>query len=111
VDWFIRPANRRVLEKLRAASVWPQAEARREAELGDQPLSGLTFVITGTLPSMSRSDAKAYIESHGGKVTGSVSKKTDYLLLGADPGSKLDKARGLGVPTVDEAGLHQLVDE
>ena len=68
-------------------------------------------MITGTLPSMSRSEAKAYIEAHGGKVTGSVSKSTDYLLLGAGPGSKLDKARSLGVPTVDEAGLHRLVGE
>jgi DNA ligase (NAD+) len=68
----------------------------------------LTFVITGTLPTWSREDAKNFIEQHGGKVTTSVSKKTDYLVLGESPGSKFDKAQALGVPTVDEEGLKQL---
>jgi DNA ligase (NAD+) len=68
-------------------------------------LSGLTFVITGTLPTLSRDDAKSMIEEHGGKVAGSVSKKTAYLVAGVDPGSKLDKAGELGVPVLDEEQL------
>jgi DNA ligase (NAD+) len=68
-------------------------------------------VITGTLPTLSRSDAKALIETHGGKVTGSVSGNTDYLLLGADPGSKLDQARQKGVRTLSEDELRQLIKE
>jgi DNA ligase (NAD+) len=67
-------------------------------------------VITGTLPSLSRNDAKEIIERHGGRVTGSVSKKTSYLLLGENPGSKIDKAQSLGVPILDEAGLLNLVE-
>jgi DNA ligase (NAD+) len=78
---------------------------------GPQPLAGLTFVITGTLPTMSRDQAKAYIETHGGKVTGSVSGRTDYLLAGEKAGSKLAKAEKLGVPVVDEAALARLAGE
>ncbi|HRO25626.1 MAG TPA: NAD-dependent DNA ligase LigA, partial [Promineifilum sp.] len=69
---------------------------------------GLTFVITGTLPTMSRDDATAFIERHGGKVTGSVSKKTDFLVAGEAAGSKLTKAQELGVKIIDEAGLMRL---
>lgn len=69
------------------------------------PLAGKTFVITGTLPSMSRDEAKTYIEAHGGKVSGSVSKKTSYLVAGEDAGSKLDKANSLGVPVLSEDDL------
>jgi DNA ligase (NAD+) len=111
VDWFARPANRQVLEKLRSAGVWPRAEkpaARSEAE---QPFAGLTFVVTGTLPTLSRDGAREYIQERGGKVTDSVSKKTSYLVLGEAPGSKLDKARELGVPVVDEVGLRKLAGE
>lgn len=107
VDWFARPANRRVLRKLKAAGVWPVATAAETA--GAQgPLAGLTFVITGTLPSLGRDDARELIESRGGKVTDSVSKKTDYLVLGAEPGSKLAKAKSLGIKVIDEKGLKQL---
>jgi DNA ligase (NAD+) len=76
----------------------------------DGPLVGKTFVITGTLPNLSREDATERIEEAGGKVTGSVSKKTDYLLLGADPGSKLAKAEKLGTEIVDEEAFLQLLD-
>lgn len=69
------------------------------------PLAGKTFVITGTLPSMSRDEAKTYIEAHGGKVSGSVSKKTSYLVAGEAAGSKLDKANALGVPVLSEDDL------
>ena len=110
VDWFERPANRQVLEKLRAAGVWPveQAPAIPASAL---PLAGQTFVVTGTLAGFSREEIKDFIESRGGKVIGSVSKKTGYLVLGENPGSKLDKARELGVPVLDEVGLRQLAGE
>ena len=74
-------------------------------------LSGKTFVITGTLPTMSREEAKTFIEAHGGKVTGSVSKKTSYLVAGEAAGSKLDKANALGIPVLDEAGLKAMVNQ
>ena len=106
VDWFARETNRRVLEKLEQAGVRIEAEVA-EVE-GPQPLTGLTFVVTGTLPTMSRDQAKAYIEAHGGKVTGSVSGRTDYLLAGERAGSKLAKAEKLGVPVIDEAALARL---
>jgi DNA ligase (NAD+) len=84
-------------------------EARKVAPAGPQPLLGKTFVITGTLEAMSREDAQREIESRGGKVTSSVSKKTDYLVVGAEAGSKLEKARALGVQTLDEPAFLQLI--
>lgn len=106
VEWFSHAPNRTVVEKLRRAGVRLAEEAETPPQEGEQqPLAGKTFVITGTLPSMSRNEAKALIEQHGGKVTGSVSRKTDYLLVGVSPGSKLRKAQQLGVPTIDEATL------
>lgn len=111
IDWFARPANRLVLEKLRKAGVWPRAAIIPPPAAGSQPWSGLTFVVTGTLPTFSREGVKEYIQAHGGKVTDSVSKKTSYLVVGEAPGSKLDKARELGVPILDEAGLRRLAGE
>jgi DNA ligase (NAD+) len=73
-----------------------------------QPLSGKTFVLTGTLPGLSRTDAQSLIRQAGGNVTGSVSKNTDFVLAGADAGSKLDKARALGIPVIDEAEFLRL---
>ncbi|MBL8092198.1 MAG: NAD-dependent DNA ligase LigA, partial [Anaerolineales bacterium] len=107
VDWFKRPANQKVLKKLKAAGVDPQMQKAEGKKQG--VLSGLTFVVTGTLPNFSRDDAKEFIESNGGKVTDSVSKKTSYLVLGENPGSKFDKAKSLGVKIIDEAGLKKLV--
>lgn len=107
VDWFSRPRNREVLRKLKTAGVWPMEQAA-PAQVSALPLEGLTFVITGTLPTMSRAEAKDFIQAHGGKVTGSVSKKTDYLLAGEDPGSKLQKAQALGIPVIDEARLREM---
>lgn len=104
--WFAGPHNRELLEKLRRAGL-PFALVRATAER--QPLAALTFVITGTLPTLGRDEAKALIEQYGGKVTGSVSKKTDYLLAGENAGSKLEKARALGVPVIDEAALRELI--
>jgi DNA ligase (NAD+) len=99
--------NRDVIAALRAAGVrWPEGEPQR-ASAGR--LAGLTFVLTGTLPSLARDDAKTRIEAEGGKVAASVSKKTCYVIAGTDSGSKLEKARELGVPVLDEAGLLQLM--
>ena len=101
--FFDQPHNREVVEQLRACGVtWTEGEPAARAP---QPLSGKTFVITGTLPTLSRDEAKDMLESAGAKVAGSVSKKTDYLLAGADAGSKLDKARELGVSIIDEAQM------
>jgi DNA ligase (NAD+) len=82
------------------------AEERRSAE---GPLSGKTVVLTGALPTLSRDEAKAMIEAAGGKVTGSVSKKTDFVVAGESPGSKLAKAEELEVETIDEEALHELL--
>jgi DNA ligase (NAD+) len=107
-DWFERASNRRLLEKLRRAGVWPRAEAARAGK-GSQALAGLTFVITGTLPGLSREQAKARILEHGGKVASSVSAKTSYLLVGESPGSKLDEARRLGVAQIELDALDELI--
>jgi DNA ligase (NAD+) len=110
VDWFARPANQSVLEKLHRAGVWPRTMPASETGAQAQPFAGQTFVVTGTLPGFSREAAKEYIQSRGGKVTDSVSKKTSYLVLGENPGSKHDKALSLGVRVLSEADLRQLGD-
>jgi len=107
-DWFERASNRKLLEKLRRAGVWPRAEAPK-AGPASQVLAGLTFVITGTLAGVSREQARARIQEHGGKVASAVSSRTSYLLVGQDPGSKLDEARRLGVPQIDLEGLDRLI--
>ena len=106
--WFAQPHNQEVLAKLKENGVW-QVEQGTAASASPQPLAGLTFVITGTLPSLSREEAAKLVEANGGKVTGSVSGKTNYLLLGAEPGSKYTKAVELGVPILDEPGLLKLI--
>jgi DNA ligase (NAD+) len=108
-DWFSLPHNRQVLKKLKAAGVWPQGgQSASVKSKVSNAFNGLTFVVTGTLPTFSRDDAKALIESHGGKVTDSVSKKTSYLVLGESPGSKFDKAKSLGVKIIREEELKKL---
>lgn len=109
VDWFARPRNQAVLNKLKAVGMWPVSEPRT-LSIGPMPLDGLTFVVTGTLPNFSRNDAKQFIQQHGGKVTGSVSAKTDYLVAGENAGSKLDKAQELDIPILDEKALRAMVD-
>jgi len=105
LDFFARPANRELIEHLKAAGVEMTAEKKqRSAEL-----AGLTLVLTGALPNLTRDEAKARIEAAGGKVAGSVSKKTSYVIAGEEAGSKLDKARELNVPVLDEAGLIKLL--
>ena len=107
--FFAQPHHREVVEQLRAAGVhWPEHEGANDAS-ASLPLTGKTLVLTGTLPSLSRDEAKALIESAGGKVAGSVSKKTHWVVAGDEAGSKLDKARELGVPVLDEDGLRALL--
>jgi DNA ligase (NAD+) len=108
-DWFARTSNRKVLDKLRRSGVWPRAVARPRSS-APRRLSGLTFVITGTLDGMSRDEARKLIESNGGKVTSSLSGKTNYLVVGEAPGSKLEQARSLGVAQIDKAGLRRLIE-
>jgi DNA ligase (NAD+) len=107
VDWFSQSANREFLKKLKKAGFWPKSEPPK-ARTGPQPFAGKVFVVTGTLPTFSRKDAKEFIEDLGGKVTDSVSAKTSYLVVGEDAGSKLDKARELGVKILDENALRAL---
>jgi DNA ligase (NAD+) len=105
--FFDQPHNREVVEQLRACGLtWPEGEPAAQTP---QPLSGKTFVITGTLPTLGRDQAKDLLEAAGAKVAGSVSKKTDYLLAGAEAGSKLDKARELGVTVIDEDAMKLLL--
>jgi DNA ligase (NAD+) len=108
VDWIARPANQKVLGKLRGAGVWPIAETPVEVSEDRRTLANLTFVVTGTLASFSRQEIKSFIQDHGGKVTGSVSQKTDYLVSGENPGSKFAKAQNLGIPILDEDALRRL---
>ncbi|MEO8152313.1 MAG: NAD-dependent DNA ligase LigA [Rhizobacter sp.] len=106
--FFQQAHNREVVEQLRAAGVtWDEHDG--EADLSPKPLAGKTFVLTGTLPVLSRDEAKEMIEAAGGKVSGSVSKKTTYVVAGEEAGSKLDKARELGIEVIDEAGLRALL--
>jgi DNA ligase (NAD+) len=106
--FFEQPHNREVVEQLRAAGVhWPEHEG--QADTTPKPLAGKTFVLTGALPTLEREAAKALIEAAGGKVAGSVSKKTHFVVAGEAAGSKLDKARELGVPVIDEAALQAML--
>ena len=107
--FFAQAHNREVVEQLRACGVtWEEGSAASDAP---KPLAGQTFVLTGTLPTLGRDEAKDRIEAAGGKVSGSVSKKTHYVVAGAEAGSKLDKAQALGVTVIDEAGLLALLEE
>jgi DNA ligase (NAD+) len=106
--FFDQPHNREVVEQLRACGVhWEEGEP---AERTPQPLAGKTFVLTGTFPTLSRDQAKDLLEAAGAKVAGSVSKKTDYLVAGAEAGSKLEKAQGLGVSVIDESAMLALLN-
>jgi DNA ligase (NAD+) len=108
VQWHGDDRNRKLLERLRKAGMNFQSELfQPKAQAG--PLAGKTFVLTGTLPSLKREEAAAKIEAAGGKVSGSVSKKTDFVVAGEEAGSKLDKASKLGVKILDEAGLLELL--
>ena len=108
--WFTNAGNRELIAKLRAAGLRIAAE-REATPQASESLAGKVFVITGTLPGLTRDEATALIEAHGGKVTGSVSKKTNYVVAGEAAGSKLDRARELGVPVLDAGGLRAMVGE
>jgi DNA ligase (NAD+) len=106
--FFGEPRNRKVVQELRRLGVrWSESRARTAREL---PLAGKTFVLTGTLPHMTRDEAAERIIARGGRVSGSVSKKTHYVVAGAEPGSKIAKARELGVAVLDEAQLVRLLE-
>jgi DNA ligase (NAD+) len=100
--FFAQPHNREVIEQLRACGItWEEGEAR----VISGPMVGKTVVLTGTLPTLSRDEAKEMLEAAGAKVTGSVSKKTDFVVAGTEAGTKLTKAQGLGITILDESGL------
>ena len=107
-DFFMESHNQEVIKALGRAEAWDDGEARPATAAG--PLAGKTLVLTGTLPTLSRDQAKALIEAAGGKAAGSVSKKTDYVVAGAEAGSKLEKAQELGVKIIDEASLKALLN-
>ena len=107
VNWLSHPQNRRLCERLIEAGLKTEATAEPVGE----KLKGLTFVLTGTLPTMSRDEAAAKIKSAGGKVSGSVSSKTGFVVAGEAAGSKLTKAQSLGVKIIDEAELLRMLDE
>jgi len=108
-DWFADAGNRELCDRLTTAGVGTTLEEMPARQTAEQTFTGKVFVLTGTLPGLTRDEARELIEARGGRVTGSVSKKTDYVLAGADPGSKLDKANQLGVTVVDEAAFKKML--
>jgi DNA ligase (NAD+) len=109
LDWFASAAGQTVLARLRKFAISPQG-TKKGAEPPIHPLAGKTFVLTGTLPTLSRDQASELIRNVGGSVVGSVSKNTDYIVVGDNAGSKLDKARELGIPMLDEAALLKILE-
>ena len=107
VEYFSLDATRGLIDRLQKAGVNTRSKDRPTSDR----LAGLSFVLTGTLPHMTRSEAGARIERLGGKVSGSVSKKTSYVVAGEEAGSKLAKAQGLGIPILDEAALLALLED
>lgn len=108
-QWFHTPANQDLIQRLKAAGLTLHSEAKSQPTATNPTITGKSFVVTGTLPTLKRDQAKALIQQAGGKVTDSVSKKTDYLVVGADAGSKLEKAQSLGITQLSEAELLELL--
>ena len=106
-DWFDDPGNLELCERLAAAGV--QTKLEKVARSADERFAGKLFVLTGTLAAYSRDEARAAIEARGGRVTSSVSKKTDYVVAGDEAGSKLDKAKELGVKVIAEAAFKEML--
>ena len=114
-QWFANPSNQELLAELKGAGLQlelatAELESQQQAKTLNLAISGKSFVLTGTLPSMSRSEAQALIEAAGGRVSGSVSKKTDFVVAGSEAGSKLSKAEQLGVQVLDEVQLRGLLE-
>jgi DNA ligase (NAD+) len=106
-EYFDEPHNLALVGRLRSAGL--QLESATPSTMAEQPLAGATFVLTGTLAAMTRDEAAAAIAARGGRVSASVSKKTTYVVAGADPGSKIKKARDFGVTVIDEEALSRLI--
>ena len=109
LDFFASDAGKKILRRTRQLGIEPKSERISTKKAADLPLAGKTFVLTGTLPSMTRDEATRKIEALGGHVSGSVSKNTDYVLAGAEPGSKIDTAKHLGVRVIDEAEFRKML--
>ena len=109
LDFFASDAGKTILRRTRQLGIEPKSEKISTKRAADLPLAGKTFVLTGTLPSMTRDEATGKIEALGGHVSGSVSNNTDYVLAGAEPGSKIDKAKHLGVRVIDEAEFRKML--
>jgi DNA ligase (NAD+) len=109
LDFFASATGKRILQRLKQLGIQSKSEKVSAKKAEELPLAGKTFVVTGTLPSMTRAEATGKIEALGGHVTSSVSKKTDYVLAGAEPGGKLDKARELGVRIIDDAEFRKML--
>ena len=109
LDFFASDAGKKILRRTRQLGIAPKSEKISTKRAADLPLAGKTFVLTGTLPSMTRDEATGKIEALGGHVSGSVSNNTDYVLAGAEPGSKFDKAKHLGVRVIDEAEFRKML--
>ena len=110
-SWFQVPANQALIDRLRKADLQLTTQSNTTNQSQSKVFSGKTFVITGTLPTLKRDEAKELIEKAGGKVTGSVSAKTDYLVVGEEAGSKLEKAQALGIPQLSEAQLLEMLED
>ena len=111
IDWFNRSSNQQVLRKLKESGVWPSVETKTEADHENLLLTELVFVLTGKLKDYTRGEIKQIIQSLGGKVTGSVSSNTDYVLVGEDPGSKRDKAQELGINIISEDEFREMIKD
>jgi DNA ligase (NAD+) len=109
LDFFVSTGGKRILRRLNELGIHPKSEKVSAKKAAELPMAGKTFVLTGTLPSMTREEATHKIEAVGGHVTGSVSKKTDYVLAGAEPGSKFEKAKELGIRILDEAAFRKML--
>jgi DNA ligase (NAD+) len=109
LDFFASDNGKNILRRMKQSGIRPKSEKLSAKKAAELPLSGKTFVLTGTLPSMTREEATEKIEARGGHVTGSVSKKTDYVLAGAEPGGKFDKAKELGIRIIDEAEFRKML--
>jgi len=110
LDFFASSAGKKILQRMKQLGIEPKSEKVSAKQMAGLPLAGKTFVLTGTLPSMTREEASVKIEAVGGHVSSSVSKKTDYVLAGEEAGSKLEKAEKLGVKIIDEKAFRRMLE-